>query len=101
LKDSNANLKMKIVKVFGVGSLTHNTSGVERCAGALRQGLKRMTSGSIIHTDLHNPNNKLVSAWLKPFWCTNEPQAYINSQDSLWPELGGSHHLPPYNILYD
>jgi len=24
----------------------------------------------------------------------------LDSQDSPWPELGGSHHLPPYNILY-
>jgi hypothetical protein len=23
-----------------------------------------------------------------------------NSQDSPWPGLGGSHHLPPYSILY-
>jgi hypothetical protein len=24
----------------------------------------------------------------------------MNSQDSAQPELGGSHHLPPYSILY-
>ncbi len=30
----------------------------------------------------------------------NEPWAYTNSQDTPWPELGGTHHLPPYNILY-
>ncbi len=144
-----------------------------------------MTSGSIIHTDLHKPNNKLVSAQLEHFWCTNEPWANTNSlthsqllegfkseskykivegegvgarslahntlrgrracwssgmglgrvdklysltractqptqgdqcivgtplvlrramgnmdtQDSPWPGLGGSHHLPPYSIL--
>ncbi len=23
-----------------------------------------------------------------------------DTQDSPWPELGGSHHLPPYSILY-
>jgi hypothetical protein len=24
-----------------------------------------------------------------------------NSQNSSWPKLGGNHHLPLYNILYD
>ncbi len=24
---------------------------------------------------------------------------HLNTQDSPWPELGGSHHLPPYSIL--
>jgi hypothetical protein len=27
------------------------------------------------------------------------PQATLDSQDSPQPELGGSHHLPPYSIL--
>jgi hypothetical protein len=31
----------------------------------------------------------------------DEPHAYIDSQDSPWPELGGSHHLPFYNIICD
>jgi hypothetical protein len=35
---------------------------------------------SITHTDLHK-------------------QANLDSQDSPWPGLGGSHHLPPYSIL--
>jgi len=30
-------------------------------------GLGRLTNNSIIHMDLHKPNNKLVSAWLKHF----------------------------------
>jgi len=29
-----------------------------------------------------------------------EPWANMDSQDSPWPGLGGSHHLPPYSILY-
>jgi hypothetical protein len=33
------------------------------------------------------------------FWCTNEPQANTDSQDSPRPELRGSHHLSPYSIL--
>jgi hypothetical protein len=36
--------------------------GVEGHAGAPGWGLGRVTSGSIIHMDLHKPNNKLVSA---------------------------------------
>jgi hypothetical protein len=29
----------------------------------------------------------------------DEPHANLNSQDEPWPRLGGSHHLPPYNIF--
>jgi hypothetical protein len=55
-----------------------------------------VTSGSIIETDLHKPNNKLVSAWLKHFWCMDEPRAYTDSQDSPQSELGGK---PPPSPL--
>jgi hypothetical protein len=30
----------------------------------------------------------------------DKPHANANSQDSPRPELGGSHHLPPYSILF-
>jgi len=55
---------LKTLKEKGVGirSLTHNTSGVKGRDGALGWGLGRMISGSIIHTSLHKPNNKLVNA---------------------------------------
>jgi hypothetical protein len=43
-------------------SLTHNISRVEGHVGVPRWGLGQMTSKSIIHMDLHKPNNKLVSA---------------------------------------
>jgi hypothetical protein len=36
--------------------------GVKGHAKALGWGLERVTSGSIIHTDLHKLNNKLVIA---------------------------------------
>ncbi len=49
--------------------------------------------------DLHKPNNKLVSAQLKHLWCTDEPQANTDSQDSPRSGLGGIHHLFPYNII--
>ncbi len=80
-------------------SLARNTLGMEGCAKASRWGLHRGTSKSITHTNLHKPNNKLVSAQLEHFQCTNESRTNMDSQDSPWPELGGSHHLPLYNIL--
>jgi len=43
-------------------SMACSTSGVEGHVGALGWGLGRMTSGSIIHRDLHKRNNKLVNA---------------------------------------
>jgi hypothetical protein len=102
LKGSNVSPKVKTTKEKGVGarSLTRNTLGVERCARALRCRLGQVTSGSIIHTNLHKPNNKLVNVWLEHFWCMDKPRSYTNSQDSSRPGLGGSHHLPSYSILY-
>jgi hypothetical protein len=84
----------------GARSLAHSISKVKGHAGAPGWGLGRMTSKSITHTDLHKPNNKLVSVWLEHFWCTDKPQANTNSQDSPRPRFGGSHHLPPYSIFY-
>jgi hypothetical protein len=86
---------------IGVHSLIRSTLKVEGGDETPRWGLGRMTSWSIIHMDLHKLNNKLVSVYFEHFWCTTEPHAYTNSQDLPWPELGGSHQLPPYNILYD
>jgi hypothetical protein len=56
------SLKVKTTeKRIEVCSLTHNTSRVKGCDGAPRLGLGRVTSWSIIHTNLHKPNNKLVN----------------------------------------
>jgi hypothetical protein len=55
-----------------------------------------VTNGSIIHMDLHKPNNKLINVKLEHFRCMDKPWANTNSQDSPQPGLGGSHHLPPY-----
>jgi hypothetical protein len=41
--------------------LVCNISRVKGCVGALKWGLGRLTSKSIIHMDLHKPNNKLVN----------------------------------------
>jgi hypothetical protein len=55
---------MKTMEEEGVGmcSLTCNTLGVKTHVRAPRYGLERMTSGSTIHTGLHKPNNKFISA---------------------------------------
>jgi hypothetical protein len=45
-----------------IHSLTHNILGVEGHVGALGWRLRRVKNGSIIHTNLHKPNNKLVNA---------------------------------------
>jgi hypothetical protein len=42
--------------------LVCSTSKVEGHAGAPGWGLGRLTSNSITHTDVHKPNNELVSA---------------------------------------
>jgi hypothetical protein len=62
--DSTTSPKMKITKGEGIGAcfLVCNTLGVEGRAGALGWGLGRLTNNSIIHMDLHKPNNKLVNA---------------------------------------
>jgi hypothetical protein len=62
--DSIMNPKVKIAEGSRVGvcSLARITLGVEGCARALGWGLRRMTSRSIIHIELHKPNNKLVNA---------------------------------------
>jgi hypothetical protein len=58
-----ASPKMKTSEGEGVGarSLARNISRVEGHVGALRWGLGRLTSKSIIHMDLHKPNNKLIN----------------------------------------
>jgi hypothetical protein len=49
----------------------------------------------ITHTDLHKPNNKLVSAYLEHLWCMDKPCANTNSHNLPWLGLGGSHYLSP------
>jgi hypothetical protein len=63
LMDSTMNPKVKIVEGKGirVRSLACSTLGVEGHVRALGWGLGRVTSKSIIHTNLYKPN-KLVSA---------------------------------------
>jgi len=62
--DSTTSPKVKTTKEEGIGahSLACNTLRVKGCARALGCGLGRLNSNSITHTDLHKPDNKLVSA---------------------------------------
>jgi hypothetical protein len=62
--DSTASPKVKTIEGEEVGacSLARSTLGVEGCARALGWGLGKLTSKSIIHADLHKPNNKLGNA---------------------------------------
>ncbi len=98
--DSTVSPKMKTTEGEGVEahSLAHNTLGVEKCVGASGWGLGRLISKSIIRMDVHKPN-KFINAQLEHLWCIDKSQANMDSQDSPWLRLGGSHHLPPYNIL--
>ncbi len=100
--DSPTSLKVKTMerKKVETFSLVHNTSRVERMCSSSRMGLRRMTSESIIHRNLHKLNNKLISAQLEHFWCTDEPQANMDLQYSPGPKPEGSHHLPAYSILF-
>jgi hypothetical protein len=80
LMDSTTSPKVKITKEQRVDahSLTCSTLGVEGHVEAPGWGLGKVTSINY-HIDLHNPNNKLVSAWFEHFWCTGEPRANSNS----------------------
>ncbi len=63
LKDSNANPKVETMEEgVKVRTLAHSTSRVKGRVGTSRWGLGRVASRSIIHTNMHKPNNKLVSA---------------------------------------
>jgi hypothetical protein len=86
LKDSNASPKVETSekRKVGVHFLVCNILGVKRHAEASGWGLGQVTNRSIIHNNLHKPNNKLVNAWLEHFWCMDEPWTYTNSQDSPW-----------------
>ncbi len=45
------------------------------------------------------PINKLVSSHSETLWVLGQATGNMDSLDSPWPGLGGSHHLPPHSIL--
>jgi hypothetical protein len=53
----------------------------------------------LLHDPASKTNPKLVRTHYASIWCWDKPRATLDSLDSPRPELGGSHHLPPYSIL--
>jgi hypothetical protein len=82
----------------GARSLTRNTRRVEGRVGAPGSGLGRVTSLIHLLEPGSNPH-KVIKIHFAHFWCCDKPRATLDSLDSLRLGLGGSHHLPPYNIL--
>ncbi len=83
---------------IGVHSLTRIEGVLE-----FQDGTRRSWEASFTHTSLHKTHTKptqggqcIVETLLVLGQTTNN----TNTQDSPQPELGGSHHLPPYSILY-
>jgi hypothetical protein len=101
LIDSTTNPNVKTTEGKGVvraRSLVHNTSKVEGRVGAPGWGLGWVTSRSIIHTNLHKPNNKLLMHNWSTFgaWMNHgQTQTHkIHHNSDL-----GKPSPPPYNIL--
>jgi hypothetical protein len=62
LIDSNAIPKVKTTKEgISARSLIRSTLGVKGCAKASGWRPWQMKSGSIIHANMHKPNNKLIN----------------------------------------
>jgi len=53
-----------------------------------------------LHDLASKTNPKLVRTHFASIWCWDKPWATSDSLDSPRPGLGGSHHLPPYSILF-
>jgi hypothetical protein len=54
----------------------------------------------LLHDPASKTNPKLVRTHSASIWCWDKPRATLDSLDSPQPGFGGSHHLPPYSILY-
>jgi hypothetical protein len=54
----------------------------------------------LLHGPASKTNHKLVRTHFALIWCCDKPWATLDSLDSPRPGLRGSHHLPPYNIVY-
>jgi hypothetical protein len=53
----------------------------------------------LLHDPASKTNPKLIRTHSASIWCWDKPRATLDSLDSPWPGLRGSHHLPPYIIL--
>jgi hypothetical protein len=54
----------------------------------------------ISHESPSKTNHKRVTSHLGTPLGVGTSHGHLDSLDSPWPGLGGSHHLPPYSILY-
>jgi hypothetical protein len=61
--------------------------------------LGRGTSYLVIRSCIQIQPTSWLELILHLFWCWDKPRATLNSLDSPWPGLKGSHHLSPYSIL--
>jgi len=79
--------------------LALNTKRGKGACWSSGMGLGRETNFSyFLKLALSEPTSWLIHILEHP-WCYDNPHAILDSQDSPRPGLGGSHHLPPYNIL--
>jgi hypothetical protein len=53
----------------------------------------------LLHDLASKTNPKLVRIHYAVIRCWDKPRVTLDSLDSPWPGLEGSHHLPPYSIL--
>jgi hypothetical protein len=95
----DSTMSPKVMRTEGKGirvrSLACSTSGEERHVEALGWDYKEWQAIQLFTRTYTNQ-----TSWLMQSWNTDEPWTNTNSQNS--PQLGlrGSHHLPPYSVLY-
>jgi hypothetical protein len=77
------------------------TSSTRGWEGRAKSSEIRLGRGTIIL--LHDPASKTNHKWVSSHSGTHlvlgQATGNLDSLDSTWPGLGGSHHLPPYSIL--
>ncbi len=100
LKGLKCEPKQKTMEKGGVGtrSLAHNTLRGRGACQSSGMGLGRVDklhSLTRACTQLTQSDQCIIRAPL----VLRRTTSNTDTLDSPWPELGGSHHLPPYNIL--
>ncbi len=100
LMESTVNPKVNNKRRQSQGTLLDSQHfGGRRVCQSFRMGLGRLANTSITHTNLQKPNNKLVCAQLEHFGARMSHGQRQTHKIQHGPDLGGSHHLPPYSIL--
>ncbi len=102
LKDSNVNLKMKTMKKGAtICSFVRSTSRVRRVCWSFEMGNK--TSGKWVNYSYGYAQTKqqVGQCIVGTFLVHGQTMGIHEFTRLTRPEFGGSHHLPPYSILYD